>query len=77
MLSGMEIVHVSRLLAQRETLKTEGKMELVSGLTYHVLEQSLPETESPIGNVIGPTTHRWTTDFFHHHSEQVDKRTDL
>jgi hypothetical protein len=63
MLSGMEIVHVSRLLAQRETsLKTEGKMELVSGLTYRVLEQSLPETESPIGNVIGPTTHRWTTD---------------
>jgi hypothetical protein len=39
MLSGMEIVHVSRLLAQRETLlKTEGKMELVSGLTYRVLE---------------------------------------
>jgi hypothetical protein len=59
MLSGMEIVHVSRLLAQRETLKTEGKMELVSGLTYmyRVLEQSLSETESPIGNVIGPTTH--------------------
>jgi len=63
MLSGMGIVHVSRLLAQRETFKTEGKMELVSGLTYRVLEQSLPETESPISDVIGPTTHqnRWTT----------------
>lgn len=64
MLSGMEIVHVSRLLAQRETfLKTEGKMELASGPTCRVLEQSLPKTESPIGNVIiGPTTHRRTTD---------------
>jgi len=53
MLSGMETVHVSRLLAQRETLKTEGKMELVSGLIIIkvscTLEQSLPETEARIG----------------------------